>query len=288
MSSLRLMPQTEEGVKADLEIALAHVREAGYSLPRDYGSFLREFSEEAYRELWEINGPLLQGLEQEVAEQGITPRSIADFCCGSGRKTVKIAELFPDAEIYGFDVEPEEIMKAKERTTPRVHFLERDVYRFRWGTYALDVVTFHNACGTLADKVIQYGTDHDVLVIAGKGCCHETIAQNPQHSQSRLYNWYLRGMNKTYDARYNAPRKGVDCDLLSVFARNSLGLDEQELERIVAIAIDVRLASIIIDLNRVMKLIERGYEVNYDDKNHIIVAGRKNPAEKSLILEDGE
>ncbi|MBI2548583.1 methyltransferase domain-containing protein [Candidatus Woesearchaeota archaeon] len=282
MGRLPLIPQREEAVRADLETGLAEMRRVNYHFPRDYGGFVRELSRATYREFWEGNHPLLEGLEQGAREQQMVPTYLADFCCGSGKGTLKIAELFPEVEVYGFDDIQKYIAKAKKRArgerNSRVHFLERDVYRFRWGTRAFDVVTFHKACGTLADKVIQYGTEHDVPMIAGKGCCHETISPTPSRSQNLLCNWYVRKMNQNYDANINAPRQGVDCDLLSNFARDSLGMTEQELERIAATAIDVQLGARIVDLNRVMKLIERGYVVSYNETNHIVVARRKNPA----------
>jgi len=232
MPALNLVEQNESAVKRELEASLGIVRTNNYALQRDYGSFLTEFAKGLYYHFSEWNRPLISGLKGAVLEE---PNSIADFCCGSGKGTLRIAGAFPEAEIYGFDVMPPFITKAKRRAkeNPRVHFKQRDIYNFENG-YDFDVVTFHAACGTLADKVMQYGTEHEVPVIAGRFCCYHTIPDETPTSKSAVTNVYLRFMGKLYDfvrdrvaKNYVSPRDEVDRDLLSAFTRDQLGVTKE-------------------------------------------------------------
>lgn len=283
MSALNLVKQDESAVKRELEASLGGVRDRDYTLKRDSSGFLKEFAKGLYQHFSEGNEPLISGLRGAIANGYVT---IADFCCGSGKGTLRVAEAFPHAEIYGFDVLPPLITKAKKRAknNPRVHFKEADVYDFE-NSSDFGVVTFHEACGTLADKVMQYGTEHDVPVIAGKFCCYHTISDETPTSKSAVQNVYLNLMGKLNGfvqdkvaKNYVSPRDDVNRDLLSEFTRDELGLTETELEKIAATTVDSRIGSRIIDLNRVMKLIERKYDVGYDESNHIMVAKRKSPA----------
>ena len=280
MPTLNLVEQKESAVKRELEESLGIVRRNNYALQRDYDGFLTEFTKGLYHHFSEGNRPLIAGLREAVAEEAV---SIADFCCGSGKGTLRIAEAFPQAEIYGFDVMPPSIAKAKKSTkgNPRVKFQEADVYNFENGN-SFSVVTFHEACGTLADKILQYGTKHEVPVIAGKFCCYDTIPDKTPSSQNTVQNFYLKVMRKLHGfirdkvaKNYVSPRDNVDRDLLSEFAKDELGVTEEELQIIAAAAVDAKIGSLIIDLNRIMKLIERKYDVGYDEANHIVVARRK-------------
>ena len=282
MPVLNLMAQNESKIKSELEQSIRFVRNQGYDIQRDCGSFFREFTKGLYRHFSEGNKPLINGLKDVIAIQGkIT--SIADFCCGSGKSTLRIANTFPNAEIYGFDVLPYLIVKAKKRAreNPRIHFKKADVYHFENG-YKFDVVSFHHACGTLADKVMEYGTKHETPIIVGRFCCYHTIPNEMPISKNAAQNVYLKLTEKLYDfvqdrvaKNYVSPRDDVDCDLLSKFVMNELGSTITELKKIATLSVDSKLGSKIVDLNRVMKLIERKYDVAYDELNRLVVARRK-------------
>lgn len=283
MPTLNLVGQNESDVKRKLEASLSTIRCKNYALQRDYGSFLTEFAKALFYHFIEGNKPLVSGLREAVTKE---PGSIADFCCGSGKGTLRVAETFPEAEIYGFDIMPPSIAEAKRRAkeNPRIHFKRRDVYNFEDG-HDFDVVTFHEACGTLADKVMQYGTEHEAPVIGGRFCCYHTIPDETPTSKNAVINIYLKLAGRLYDfvrdrvaQNYVKPRDAVDRDLLSAFTRDQLGVTEDELKRIAATAVDSRLGSRFVDLNRVMKLIERKYAVDYDEANHIVIAIRKSSA----------
>ncbi len=305
MTNLHLVPQKESAVKSELESSLKHVRAKHYDLPRDYGGFVAEFVQSFYQEFIEgfVKGfkhtvaggdiataiskayetPLLAGLKEAVEAEGLQNGSIADFCCGSGKKTLAIARAFPNADVYGFDVLPHSIKKAKKRGkgVTNVHFSKADVYDFK-DDRRFDAVTFNRACGTLADKVIQYGTEREVPVIAGKFCCYHTIPDETPPSKNLATGICLKFMGKVNDfvrnrvaKNYVSPAADIDKDLLSEFAGRELGVSEAELQTIAGTAVDAKIGSRIIDLNRVMKLIERNYNVGYDEGNHIVVARRK-------------
>ena len=165
--------------------------------------------------------------------------SIADFCCGTGRGTIRIAETFPEAEVYGFDIMPKFIEKARRKGS-RVHFHVRDIYTMDYEYF--DAITFYNASGCLADRVIKYGIEVGARIIVGKSGCNN-------------FNWlierYISYMNKRVGENFIIPK---DFNLQDDYLKGSRRVH---------------------DLNRLMKLMESGYKVEYDEENHIIIAQRE-------------
>ncbi len=277
MAVLLAKVQDESTVKGQLEQLTRQTREHKYEVTREYGPFLVEMAKSTYKYLREKNSVLIAGLKSVSNE----PASIADFCCGNGNGTARIAQAYPRAQVYGFDVMPASIKKAKRKnaTHPNLHFKTADMYDFQ-DSRVFDIVTFHAACGTLADKVMQVGMEHQALVIAGKFCCYHTISDQTPASRDPFQNMYLRWekvlhnfVRRRLAPNYVSPQTPMD--LLSDFAAHELGLTESELRKIAGTAVDAEAGATIVDLNRVMKLMEGGYEVGYDGDNHIVVARKK-------------
>ncbi len=278
MVNLNLIQKSEYDVKIELESFLNHIRIRDYNMKKDYSFSINNLIK-GYKHFTERNRLLLEGLEEITKNEKI--KSIADFCCGSGKGTLKLAEKFSQTDIYGFDVIPEMIKKAekKNKENPKVHFCLADVYNFRHDNN-FEVVTFHYSCGPLSDKIIQYGTIKKTPFIIGRFCCYHTIPDKTPNSKNYATKLFLKvsstinGFTKKLIKNYINPQTEVDLDLLSNFAKIDLKVTEEELKKIASISVDTKIGSKIIDLNRVMKLIERGYVVKYDEGNHIVVAKR--------------
>jgi len=283
MPALNLKKQNESEVREELEESVKYFRERNYDLERDYSGFLVEFIG-GMRYFMESNKPLAKGLTKAVQDSGLNKASIADFCCGSGKGTMRFARKLKKANFHGFDVFPIGIANANKRSrgNPRVNFSVADVYKFN-DDHEFEVITFHRACGTMSDKVMQYGMNKRVPIIAGRFCCYQNIPDEFPKSKNMAQNLSLKIVSKLYRVARNVisenyMRSGIDSetDLLSEFARDDLGIDEEELKKIASTAVDAKLGSKVVDLNRVMKLIERGYNVDYDEENHIVIATRKD------------
>ena len=83
-------------------------------------------------------------------------------------------------------------------------------------------------------------------------------------------------LKRNFVKNFISPQGDIDRDLLSEFAKTQLHLDDNELERVARASVDSTLGIRVIDYNRILKLIERGYKVDYDEGNQIIVARRKS------------
>jgi trans-aconitate methyltransferase len=60
---------------------------------------------------------------QKVLPEGFSPKRILDFGCGVGETTTLISEIYPDAEVLGFDTSEETVQFAqKERGNSKVSF----------------------------------------------------------------------------------------------------------------------------------------------------------------------
>jgi len=275
---MTLVQQSESAVKKELESLVKYVRSRNYNLPRDY-DFLFELGKEICNYFKEGNKPLIEALK-DVIKVDLQNNLVADFCCGSGKRTLRLVKELPQAEIYGFDILLPFIKKAQKRAkgNPRIHFSQADVYNFN-NSCKFDIVTFHKSCGALSDKVMQYATNNEVKTICGRFCCYHTIPSTMPRSKGTIQNVYLKLNESIYQFIRNkfaenfvtAP-SNMDRDLLSNFAQNELGITEKELEKIAATSVDSKPGAKIVDLNRILKLFERKYSVRFDEQRHIVLA----------------
>ncbi len=282
MINIELISNPESNVRTELETLLAYARAHHHDLPRDLGGF---FSEEILCWIYQIlegNKFLRQRLKIISQAQDFKPDSIADFCCGNGNGTLRIAQDFLDSQVFGFDVMPDLFKRVKQKNKDsRIHFEKLDVYELNGSNY-FDLVAFHNACGPLSDKIMQYAINQKAPIIAGRFCCHYTISSEIPNSKNKAFSYYVKLRSFLQEIirektakNYGYSAQDKDRDLLSEFSKHELGMNEQELEKIALASIDSRIATKIIDLNRVMKLIERGYDVEYTSEKNMFVALRR-------------
>jgi|TARA_B100002003_G_scaffold216767_1_gene216530 SAM-dependent methyltransferase len=281
MVKLELRYMGRDYVEKRLRELLDLIRDRNYDMKREYGWYPIEYIKGRFRYVEEGNKALIAGLKANLGDDW--DGSMADFCCGSGSLTLKIADDYPLSNIHGFDTGKKFIRLAKfaSKNNPKVNFSLKDVYNLEDNIF--DVVTFNNACGSLSDKIIQYGVENKAQIIVGKFCCHEEISREVSQSKDwienvvlKLFWWYNDWVRDRGETNYISPRDDVNRDLLSEFGKKELGMTDDELEKIARTTVNSLLGNAIIDFNRMMKLIERGYEVWYDSKQSLVVARRKD------------
>lgn len=279
------MVQSEPVVRRTLEQLVAQVRSLDYRVPREYGPFLVAMGGSL---CYAMRGAWMRSF-QKVAESamecaGVQRGEVVDWCCGSGGKTIRLARWFPQARFYGFDIHASRIAKAQRRAQQvgrecrNVSFERKDIYNWEGGG-ALAALLFNKACGPLADQILYRGTRQGVPLIVGRFCCYHTISSETAVSRSRVTNGFLEvmafgyeRMRKKHGESFIAPPRTANRDLLSDFARFDLGVTEREFERIAGLSVDASVGYKIVDLNRMMKLFERGYAVWFDEEDRILVA----------------
>lgn len=72
---------------------------------------------------------------QLIKDTQKSPNYIVDLGCGTGSLTSKLLEAFPEAKIYGIDIDPTLLPLAKERTAcfgNRIHLIRADLRNPMW------------------------------------------------------------------------------------------------------------------------------------------------------------
>lgn len=278
MVQLSLNKQTDLSVREELESLLGSVREKEYTLESE--PIISELITDL-QHLFEGRKPLIKSIKQAASLELSHVTSAGDFCCFLGSGTRELAKEFPEANVYGFDIIPFFIEYAQKRTKDkRIHFLVEDIYNIKNG-YAFDIVTFNGACGPMADRIIEWASESNTKIIAGKFCCYHTIPMTLPKSKSPIRNVYLQwigGINRATERVYRNYIRNQDVkayasySYICNFLQRSAGVTPEEWEKIAAMSADTKAGTKIIDLNRVMKLLEHGYTVWLDEHHHILVA----------------
>lgn len=280
MWSSNLRQQNEAEVKKELELLITRLRESNYSVSQDMPETFLDALHSLFNDIEGKNKPLLTEIRKAFNKQNV--KSIADFCCGDGTGTIQLADAYPDSDVFGYDIDSDLITEAKRaaNNNPKVHFLQRDMYKINEDQY-FDLITFHRACGILGDRIIQYAIDHKTPNVAGRFCCYSDIAAEILVSDSSVPNLVIITMEKQFKiSEINIVKLASDytnrlsTNFLSTFVQEELGFTLKELQKVSAIHKRTPLGYKIIDLNRVLKLIENDYSVSYNSDNHIILANK--------------
>ncbi|HLD33143.1 MAG TPA: class I SAM-dependent methyltransferase [Candidatus Nanoarchaeia archaeon] len=280
MGRLRFDRREKEEVAKALENAINALRKTQYQTRRDAEGFIGMLVRSLIGYHSAVQFTVDETLKRFLPEGS---QNIADFCCGNGSGTAKIAEAHPELEVFGFDVNPMEIRKAQRHADEKAHFNTEDVYAFPADKYPkFDVVTFNRACGKLGDKIFDLAIQQEALLIAGRTCCYHLFPSELPTSADTLTSLYLR-----FEALLHATMKDLlmrttgeskqlykpneELDVRSKLAQQ-MGVTTGELEKIAALSVDAKIGAAVIDRNRMMKLMENGYEVHVDQRYHLFVA----------------
>lgn len=109
--------------------------------------------------------------------KGAPPARILDFGCGAGRSLPYLAQYFPDAELWGYDVSPESLRVAAQRV-PQAHLFSdwKDICAVQFDAIIAANV-FHHI--PLADRPVALSQCREVLSDGGQMFLFEHNPYNP-------------------------------------------------------------------------------------------------------------
>ena len=92
--------------------------------------------------------------EQEITDvlgflDGANPTVVADLCCGTGHYTRALSERFPSARVYGVDISPGMLARARVLAKdghPKIHFVRGNIYHLPLPDNSVDII---NSCAAL-------------------------------------------------------------------------------------------------------------------------------------------
>ena len=221
---------------------------------------------------------------QLLAHRGSTETTIVNPACVFGRHACDLASRLPRARVIATDIDPRwermyRLVRGR-RIPDNYSFVKDNIF-----TPHLDVqptaVAFFGACGAVSDGALDYAIDSRATHLMCRTCCHDNIGGNVATTKRssnvnrffRFKNWTFGRMRRkaTYAGYYFSdkytrsayPRsetaKGVsNSDEFQAVARDSPGSD---------------ICRAIIDLDRYLHLVERGFSVQY--QGELFVAERK-------------
>lgn len=133
---------------------------------------------------------------------------ILDVACGTGTLLKRIAEYFPDAELFGVDASPDMLVQAKQTLAlqPHVHLERMDVGRGKqthlpYAPESFDVITCTNALHLMKEPVetlIQFKT----LLTRDGFLILEDYSRRPPPFPWSLFEFVLRNTEETYVRAY--------------------------------------------------------------------------------------
>ncbi|MAG01816.1 hypothetical protein CMI42_00615 [Candidatus Pacearchaeota archaeon] len=257
MAMLNLIERSEGELREYLDESHRYLEDVSTRKRRTILRYIRDMIEDTMRMEFDRNKPLLKNVIGAIELNGLTtPKNIADYCSGLGGGTLRIGSHFPDSYVTGFDVKKELTIFARsflKRRRKNIRYKTANVYDGPNGDF--DAFFYNSSCGPLGDIIIDNAIRTDIPLIAGRSCCFHKF----------------REINRT-----NGKNDGSDnVDMLSNFAKNRLGLTPSKLEEISDKSKADDIAKTFLDVNRALKLKEKGYRVYSSHKNNILIAYKK-------------
>jgi len=211
--------------------------------------------------------------------------TVVNAACVFGRHACYLASRLPRVRIVGTDIQP--AWHWAYRIVRRNNF--PDNYSFvRDNIFAtkLDVrpiaVVFFGACGSVTDGAIDYGINSGARYLMFRTCCHDIIGGNLSVIKRfnnvnrffRLKNWSLGRMIRSgkypdyyFSDKYTReayPRSGAAKSVVTA----------EDLMEAAKYSADSDICRAIIDLDRYLYLVEKGFDVVY--QGELFVAERKS------------
>ncbi|MCZ7562531.1 MAG: class I SAM-dependent methyltransferase [Burkholderiales bacterium] len=120
-----------------------------------------------------------------IKEIGVAPgQSVMDIGCGDGYSTSKIADAFPELQVFGLDFSQQMIAIARERLAARPDLQDR--LRFELG----DVTNLDASCGKSKYSIIL--TDRCLINLASFERQRQALASIAGHLKPGGTIWLLR------------------------------------------------------------------------------------------------
>jgi len=220
-----------------------------------------------------------------LADRGSVATTIVNPACVFGRHACRLAARLPEARVIGTDIDPRwdrlYRMWRCGRLPANYRFVPDDVFRPRLGVQPTAVV-FFGACGAVSDAAMDYAVDAGADYLMCRTCCHDNIGGNlAVTARSNQVNRFFRFKNWAYGRIRKAPKYAgfyfsSQYDH-SAYPRSTAGRQFSSTEEFLAVARDSPDSDIcraIIDLDRYLCLVERGFRVEYQGELFVAERGR--------------
>ncbi len=215
-------------------------------------------------------------------EQGNGNRIIVNPACVIGRHTRDLASRLPRFRVIGTDIDPrgnytyEHLLR---RNPENYEFIKDNIFDPQLNVTPTAVV-FFGACGSLSDGAIDYAIESKSPYLMCRTCCHNIIGGNIQiRKKPNFINWFFRFYNRSlsrmlqkekYAGFYFSDKYSKEQYPRSKAAQGISNSDEfLEVSRN---SVDTDICRTIIDLDRYLLLVEKGYNVWY--RGELLVAER--------------
>jgi hypothetical protein len=227
---------------------------------------------------------LISIIVRMLADHDSAATTIVNPACVFGRHACYLASQLPHSRVIGTDIEPiwNRIYRFVRgfQLPDNYSFVKDDVF-----VPQLDVqptaVAFFGACGAVSDGAMDYAINSGARYLMCRTCCHDNIGGNVSvikrfNSVNRFFrfkNWAY-GRMKTrakYAGYYFSDKYSRNAYPRSVAARSASTSDE--FQAIARHSADSDICRAIIDLDRYLYLVEKGFSVLY--QGELFVAERK-------------
>jgi hypothetical protein len=199
---------------------------------------------------------------------------IVNPACFIGRHTRDLARRLNGFQIFGTDIfSPSNWIYQQlswNRDPQNYTFVKDNIFDPKL-TARPAAVVFFGACGSVSDAAIDYAIRSNSPFLLCRTCCHDNIAGNTRiHKKLTALNMFVRFKNfgyrkikrsKVLHEHYFSERYGPDNYPRSKVAKSHCNSDD--FLEMSYFAVDSSLCRTLIDLDRYLHLVEKGYRVWY-------------------------
>ncbi|HSM15391.1 MAG TPA: hypothetical protein VK845_00150 [Gemmatimonadales bacterium] len=218
-----------------------------------------------------------------LAHNGSADTTIVNPACVFGRHACDLASQLPHARVIATDIDPNWARLyrlARGGRMPGNYLFVQDNIFAPHREIQPTTVVFFGACGAVSDAALDYAIDSGATYLVCRTCCHDNIGGNVEITKRsnnlnrffRLKNWAYGRMK--WKARY-AGYYFSDKYQRSAYPRSEAAQRVSNADEFQAVARDSPESDIcraIIDLDRYLVLVERGFSVLY--QGELFVAER--------------
>ena len=219
-----------------------------------------------------------------LSEKDLSGMTIVNPACVLGRHGLELALRLPHVRVFGTDIDPNwnRIYRLARgfRYPDNYAFIKDNIFAPLLDVQPIAVV-FFGACGAVTDAAMDYAIDVRARYLMCRTCCHDNIGGNLSVIKRfnsvnrffRLKNWaYGRLKSRAkYAGYYFSNNYSRDAYPRSDAAKAVTSADE--LLEVARYSADSDICRTIIDLDRYLYLVEKGFRVEY--QGELFVAERR-------------
>ena len=208
-------------------------------------------------------------------------KTIVNPACVFGRHARDLASRMESFKIIGTDINPK-FNWLYERfaigiSPSNYEFKQDNIFNPQVQKKPIAVV-FFGACGSVSDGAIDYGIESNAMYLIFRTCCHDNIGGNTEIVRRlTVLNWDFRIKNFVYARKRERKTGEYFCDEYSKdhYPRSKAAQavsNSDEFMDVSRNSVDSDICRAIIDLDRYLYLLEKGYQVWF--KGDLFVAQR--------------